>query len=87
MKKYEYTVKTFSMEELKEAGIELNQEKTIFYACRPDGECEIHGVGIEELDLLTGMLNEMGSQGWELVELGFHRSGIINFWKRGVETP
>ncbi|MHB8108447.1 MAG: hypothetical protein ACYDHW_00270 [Syntrophorhabdaceae bacterium] len=87
MKKFEYTIKAYSIEDLKEAGVEMRGDNTLVYACRPDGECEVRGVGFDELDNLSGILNEMGSQGWELVELIFHQSGIITFWKRGVETP
>ena len=56
------------------------------YACRPDGECEIHQMGVEQLDNLSGILNEMGSEGWELIELFFHQSGIVTFWKRAIKV-
>ena len=62
------------------------EENNIVYACRPDGECEVHEVGIEQLDNLSGILNEMGSEGWELIELVFHHSGIITFWKKAIEA-
>ena len=80
--KYEYTVRIYSMDNLRDAGIDIEEENSIVYACRPDGACEIHKVGIEQLDNLSGILNEMGNEGWELVELFFHRSGIMTFWKR-----
>jgi len=82
MKRFEYTVKIYSVEELKERGVDIGEENNIVYACRPGGECEVHDVGTEQLDDLSGLLNEMGSSGWELVELVFHRSGIVSFWKR-----
>jgi hypothetical protein len=27
----------------------------------------------------------MGEEGWELVQLVFHQSGIVSFWKRSIE--
>lgn len=82
MKKYEYTVRIYSMEELKQGGIDIEEENSIVYACRPGGECEVHDVGAEQLENLSGLLNDMGASGWELVELVFHQSGIVSFWKR-----
>ncbi|MDD3846340.1 MAG: hypothetical protein PHC90_08260 [Syntrophorhabdaceae bacterium] len=87
MKKFEYTVKIYSMDELKKGGVDIEEENSIVYACRPGGECEVHNVGVEQLDNLSGLLNEMGASGWELVELVFHQSGIVSFWKRLVAAP
>jgi hypothetical protein len=84
MKKFEYTVRIYSMEELKRSGVDIEEENSIVYACRPGGECEVHDVGAEQLDNLSSLLNEMGASGWELVELVFHQSGIVSFWKRDV---
>ena len=83
--KFEYTAKIYAMDELKDVGIDMEEENSIVYACRPDGECEIHAAAIEELDILSGLFNDMGNEGWELVELFFHRSGIVTFWKRAIE--
>ncbi len=84
--KFEYTIRTYSMDQLRDAGVDIDEENNIVYACRSDGECEIHAVGIEQLNNLSGMLNEMGSESWELVELFFHHSGIVTFWKRAVKA-
>ncbi len=83
--KFEYTVKTYTISQLRDAGIDIEEENNIVYACRPDGECEVHAVGMEQLDNLSSMLNEMGREGWELVELFFHHSGVVTFWKRVIE--
>ncbi len=82
MKKFEYTVRIYSMEELKRSGVDIEGKNSIIYACRPGGECEVHDVGAEQLDSLSDLLNGMGASGWELVELVFHQSGILSFWKR-----
>lgn len=85
MKGFEYTVKTFSMENLEEKGIVVHPHNNIVFACRPDGACAVHDVGLEQMDHLSTLLNEMGSDGWELVQMFFHSSGIVSFWKRRLE--
>jgi len=87
MKQFEYTVKIYPMEELRKRGVDIDEKNSIVYACRPDGECEVHNVAVEQLDRLSGLLNEMGAAGWELVELVTHQSGIVSFWKRQVSDP
>jgi hypothetical protein len=82
---FEYKVKIFSMNDLNEKGIVVDSENNIVYACRTDGACEIHDVKMEQLDNLSSVLNVMGEEGWELVQLVFHQSGIVSFWKRSIE--
>jgi hypothetical protein len=82
---FEYKVKIFSMKDLNEKGIVVDSENNIVYACRTDGACEIHDVKMEQLDNLSSVLNMMGEEGWELVQLVFHQSGIVSFWKRSIE--
>jgi len=60
MDKFEYTVKIYSMDNLKDSGVDVEAENNIVYACRPRGECEVHNVGIEQLDNLSGLFNKDG---------------------------
>jgi hypothetical protein len=83
--KYEYTVRVFSLESLEESGVVTHPHKNIVYACRPEGSCEVHDIGMEQLENLSGLFNEMGGDRWELVQLVFHQSGIVSFWKRGLK--
>lgn len=84
MEKFEYKVKIFSMEDLKKEGVVIDPEKNIVYACRPDGECEVHDVGMEQIDNLSGLLNKIGEEGWELTQMFFRPLGIVSFWKRRI---
>lgn len=84
---YEYTIKIFSMDDLKKENIAVDAEKNIVYACRPAGECEIHEVGMEQLENLSKIFNKMGTEGWELVQLFFRPMGIVSFWKRHSPSP
>jgi len=83
--KYEYTVKIFSMDDLAKENIIVDAEKNIVYACRPDGECEVHDVGIEQLENLSTLFNRVGDEGWEMVQLFFRPLGIVSFWKRPLK--
>ncbi len=83
--KYEYTIKIFSMEDLGKEDVVVDPEKNIVYACRPEGECEVHDVGREQLDKLSKLFNRMGEEGWEMVQLFFRPLGIVSFWKRAVK--
>jgi hypothetical protein len=80
--KYEYLVKIFSMEDLSKEGVVIDPENNIVYACRPDGECEVHKVGMEQLDNLSSLFNKMGEEEWEMVQLFFRPLGIVSFWKK-----
>jgi hypothetical protein len=83
--KYEYTVKVFSLEGLEESGVVTHPHKNIVFACRPEGSCEVHDIGLEQMENLSGLFDEMGAERWELVQLVFHQSGIVSFWKRVLE--
>ncbi|HVN97673.1 MAG TPA: hypothetical protein VMT62_14685 [Syntrophorhabdaceae bacterium] len=85
--KFEYKIKIFTTQNLKERGIEVDSQDSVVYACRPDGACEVHNVTLEQLDNLSEALNEMGAERWELVQLVFHQSGIVSFWKRVLDKP
>jgi hypothetical protein len=83
--KYEYTIRIFSIQDLKEAGIVVDPRKNIVYACKPDSSCEVHDVSTEQIENLSHMLNILGKDGWELVQLIFRATGVVSFWKRCLE--
>ncbi len=82
--KYEYAVKTFPMTELEAAGIVTDPHKNIIYACKPEAGCEITDIRGEQSEKLMGLFNGMGQDGWELIQMFFHSSGIVSFWKRNL---
>lgn len=82
--KYEYRVKIYTSQALEEKGVVTHPHKNIMFACKPEGTCEVHDIGMEQMENLSGLFNEMGEDGWELIQLVFHKSGIVSFWKRGV---
>jgi len=58
----------------------------LVYFCTEHGECDLKGLPSGQLDVLSGILNERGVQGWELVQLFFGQDGVVAFWKRAIEA-
>lgn len=56
----------------------------LIYFCTEEGECNYDSLPSNQMAVLEGMLNERGSQGWELVQLFFGKDGIVALWKREV---
>ena len=56
--------------------------KNLVYFCSGTGECNLEHVSGDQLSILNNTLNEMGSQGWELVQLNYGKGGVIAFWKK-----
>ncbi len=81
---YEYTIEFFSLERSGAASEVPEEERNRVYACGKEGECTVRDLREEQMDLLQGFLNEMGSKGWELVQVLFDRNGVVSFWKRAV---
>jgi hypothetical protein len=81
---YEYTIEFFSLERMPpEGGVPAEERETV-YECGETGECTVRDIREEQMELLQGFLNEMGSKGWELVQVLFNRSGAVSFWKRAI---
>ena len=81
---YEYTIEFFSMERTAPAGEASEETRNVVYACGEEGECAVRDIREEQMELLQGFLNEMGSKGWELVQVLFNRNGAVSFWKRAI---
>jgi hypothetical protein len=81
---YEYTIEFFSLERTN-GGVEIpEEERDRVYACGKEGECTVRDIREEQMDLLQEFMNEMGSKGWELVQVLFDRNGAVSFWKRAI---
>jgi hypothetical protein len=82
MESFEYKVTAHSIEELREKGVVVDPKINIVFACRSDGSCAVKDLAQEHMEKLARLFNEVGQEGWELVQLVFHSSGIVGFWKR-----
>lgn len=74
MIKYEYNITTHPEEEFNK----------LVYFCSEQGECELNQLQPNQLNILKKILNENGSQGWELIQLNFGKGGVVAFWKKVI---
>jgi hypothetical protein len=81
---YEYTIEFLALERIPSAEEVAGEARHVVYACGDEGECTIRDVRDEQLGKLQSFLNEMGSKGWELVQVLFNRNGAVSFWKRAI---
>ncbi len=81
---YEYTIEFFSMERASTAGETPEGAGSKVYECGQEGECTVKDLREEQMDLLQDFMNEMGSKGWELVQVLFNPNGAVSFWKRQI---
>lgn len=75
MKGFEYAITKHPAETFKQ----------VIYFCTETGECTLDEVPGDQTDMLTGILNEQGKQGWDLVQISFGKEGVMAFWKRKIK--
>ena len=81
---YEYTIEFVSLEQIPPAGEVSGEAGNKVYVCDEAGECAIRDFQEEQMGYLQSSMNEMGSKGWELVQVLFNRKGAVSFWKRAI---
>jgi hypothetical protein len=59
-----------------------SQFSQLVYFCSGKGECTYDQLPSDQLDVLSDILNDRGSQGWELVQVSFGEGGLLAFWKK-----
>ncbi|HJX34895.1 MAG TPA: hypothetical protein VJ373_06925 [Desulfatiglandales bacterium] len=74
MKKFKYEITKHPSSEFKQ----------LAYFCTDQGECALEELPSNQTDMLKGLLNERGEQGWELVQLFFGKDGIVAVWKKKI---
>ena len=74
MKSFEYKITKHHAQEFTQ----------LAYFCTEEGQCKYEQVPIDQLKAMENLLNEMGSHGWELVQVLFGKDGVVVFWKRAV---
>jgi hypothetical protein len=52
------------------------------YFCTDKGECTLDELPAEQISTFENLLNERGSEGWELVQSFFGSDGVMTIWKR-----
>lgn len=72
MKQFEYIVSRHPEEEFK----------SLAFFCNEEGECSIDQVPANQTQVFSNLLNEKGTEGWELVQALFGKGGVVFIWKR-----
>jgi hypothetical protein len=75
MKKFEYEITQHPAADFMQ----------VTYFCTETGECSLNDVPRDQAQVLSGILNERGKAGWELVQVTFGRDGAMAFWKRKIK--
>ncbi len=57
----------------------------VIYFCSEAGQCGIDEVSKDQTRILADILNNRGSEGWELVQISFGKDGVMAFWKRRIK--
>lgn len=52
------------------------------YFCTEQGECGLDQLPQEQVKAFEDILNQRGTQGWELVQALFGSNGVLTIWKR-----
>jgi hypothetical protein len=80
MKNWEYDISFHSIEELGVSETDFPSEQVV--ACDTEGHCFFNDVMKPSMEIFRELLNERGTEGWELVQAGYHRGSLVCFWKR-----
>jgi hypothetical protein len=72
MKRFEYDISRHPADDFTQ----------LVYFCTDRGECRFDQIPGEQARVLSGILDEKGAEGWELVQLNFGTDGAVAFWKR-----
>ncbi len=72
MKRFEYDISVHPS----------GQFQQLAYLCTDSGECGLEQIPIDQRKALTDILDDHGTEGWELVQLFFVKEGVVACWKR-----
>ena len=74
MKKFEYKITKHPAQAFTQ----------LVYFCTEEGQCNVEQLPFDQLKAVETLLNERGSEGWEMVQALFGKDGVVVFWKRAV---
>lgn len=84
MIRWEYKVTNHVVKELGKC-VDASQKRTVI-ACDQTGGCMVHDVCEAGTRTLAAALNELGSEGWELIMNTYHHGELLCIWKRPMEN-
>jgi len=72
MSSYEYRITRHPAEAFRQVAV----------FCSDDGACKLEDIPDAQTRILTEILNDLGREGWELVQTLFGRGGMLAIWRR-----
>jgi len=72
MTRFEYKITAYSAKDFHE----------VIYFCSPEGQCDVEGIPVGQIEKIQAILNKQGLEGWELAHVALGKDGIVVFWKR-----
>jgi len=72
MPRFEYKITFHTTEEFSQ----------LVYLCTDQGECSFQDLPSDQIDAFQQMINQRGSEGWELIQVLFRKDGAVVFWKK-----
>ena len=86
MKKWEYDISFHSFEDLGISGEDIDFPEGQTISCDMEGHCYFNDVMRSYMDAFRPTLNDRGDEGWELLQLEYHRGSLVCFWKREISV-
>ncbi len=86
MKKWEYDVSFHSFEDLGISGEDIDFPEGQTISCDTEGHCYFNDVMKSYMNHFRSTLNDKGDEGWELLQLEYHRGSLVCFWKREINS-
>ena len=74
MNRFEYDITKYSADEFTH----------LVYFCTDQGECNLDEIPSDQMGSLRAILDQRGSEGWELIQIFFGEGGVVAFWKRAI---
>jgi len=86
MDRWEYQITTHSAGEVlrirEQLGHPLEEGSPPVVYCDTEGECFFDAAPNPYIESIVHILNGMGEQGWELVQVTFRQTDFICIWRR-----
>jgi len=88
MTKWKYEISTSTVNEVfkyrDRLGLTARENGADVFYCDPDGQCFFDEMPNPEITALTSILDARGNEGWELIQVVYHKKEMVCFWKRQV---
>ncbi|HOU23660.1 MAG TPA: DUF4177 domain-containing protein [Anaerolineae bacterium] len=88
MKKYEYDITSYSIEQVvavrEKLGYAGTREEPVLF-CTEKGACFFDNLPNANTKAIQHILNQRGAEGWKLVSVNFRTDEMVCFWMREAQ--